>query len=333
MKNLLPFEGVSRNVLIRKEAVSNPDFGCKPEDRTTETLLNFGVVNIDKPAGPTSHQVSAFVKQILNNDKCGHSGTLDPNVTGCLPVVIGDATRIVQVLLPSGKEYVCVMHIHKKLPDEQVINGINEFIGKINQLPPVKSAVKRQERERKIYYIDIMEIKDQEVLFRVGCQAGTYIRKLCHDIGVKLGVGAHMNELRRTKAGPFNESTLFTLQDLLDALYYYKEEGDDTYIRKVIQPVEKAVELLPKVWIFDNTIDSLTHGVNLKVPGISKVNEGIQKGDMVAIMSLKEELVGIGVADMTSEDMVKDKGIAVKIDKVFMKVGVYPKKENNPKKS
>src|SRR3989338_4367578 len=110
MRNLLPFEKISRKILVRKEAETNPDLGCNPEERKTEEIINYGIANIDKPKGPTSHQVSDFVQKILHINKSGHSGTLDPAVTGVLPVALGRATRIVQTLLTAGKEYVGIMH-------------------------------------------------------------------------------------------------------------------------------------------------------------------------------------------------------------------------------
>ncbi|MBI3032558.1 RNA-guided pseudouridylation complex pseudouridine synthase subunit Cbf5 [Candidatus Woesearchaeota archaeon] len=325
--SLLPFEKEERTIFVRKEAETSPKYGCKPEQRSTEELIDYGVVNIDKCAGPTSHQVSAYVQKILGITKSGHSGTLDPNVTGVLPVALGRGTRVVQALLTAGKEYICLMHLHKELSEDKIREVCNLFVGKIKQMPPIKSAVKRQWRYRKVYYIKILEIKDKDVLFLVGCQAGTYIRKLCSDIGQEVG-GAHMAELRRTKAGPFNEQTAFcTLQDLTDAFHYYKEEKNDTYLRTLIQPIEKAVEHLPKVWVFDQTVNTLCNGASLKCPGISKVTSNVQLDDPLAVMTLKDELIGLGKAVMISKDMLSDKGIAVKLEQVFMKSGIYPKFE------
>jgi H/ACA ribonucleoprotein complex subunit 4 len=147
---------------------------------------------VDKPSGPTSHQISAYVKDILAIDKAGHSGTLDPKVTGVLPVTTGRATKGVQLLIKAGKEYVALMHIHKDIDEAEVRKACEEFIGKIQQLPPIRSSVKRQLRTRSIYYFEIIEIEGRDVLFRVGCEAGTYIRKLIHDLGQRLGCGAHM---------------------------------------------------------------------------------------------------------------------------------------------
>lgn len=323
----LPFEKIKRVVLKKIDATTSDKFGCAPDKRPMNETLNYGVVNIDKPSGPTSHQVSSFVQKILNIDKSGHSGTLDPKVTGVLPVALGKGTRIVQSLLTAGKEYVCIMHMHKSFDEDKLREIIKkQFIGKIKQLPPIKSAVKRQVRYRKIYYLDILDIKGQDVLFTVGCQAGTYIRKLCHDIGRAMDMGAHMASLRRTKAGPFNESTsLCTLQDLTDAFYYYKE-GDESKLRTLVQPIENAVVHLPKVWVTDTTVNSICHGATLKVPGIASVESEIQVGEPVAILTLKNELICVGITLMTSREMINAKtGIAVKSSQVFMQADLYPR--------
>ncbi|MFP4523585.1 MAG: RNA-guided pseudouridylation complex pseudouridine synthase subunit Cbf5 [Candidatus Woesearchaeota archaeon] len=324
----LPFEKIQRKELIRQDVKTSQQFGIDPLQRPISQLLNFGVVNIDKPSGPTSHQVSAFVKKILNVSKSGHSGTLDPKVTGVLPIAIGRGTRVVQSLLTAGKEYVCVMHVHDPFKEEDLRRVIKEkFSGKIKQLPPVKSAIKRQWRYRKIYYLDIIQIKDQDVLFRVGTQAGTYIRKLCHDIGIALGSAAHMAQLRRSKAGPFTEeSNLCSLQDLTDAMHYYTQDNNEEPLRKIVQPIENAVAHLPKIWVLDSTVDTLCHGATLKVPGIAKVESEIQVGEPVAVMTLKNELISVGNCLMTSAQLVHEKqGVAVKSSQVFMPVGTYPK--------
>ncbi|MBR9690968.1 RNA-guided pseudouridylation complex pseudouridine synthase subunit Cbf5, partial [Candidatus Woesearchaeota archaeon] len=321
------FEKIQREVLVRNESKTSSKYGMAPEKRSVEELIDYGIINMDKPPGPTSHQVSAFVQKILKIKKSGHSGTLDPKVTGVLPIATQRATRIVQTLLNAGKEYVCLMHLHNEVKETELRKVIKEFTGKIKQLPPIKSAVKRQWRYRKVYYIEILDIIGQDVLFKVGSQAGTYIRKLVHDIGEKLGVGAHMAQLRRTKAGPFDESNVVTLHDLTDAYHFYKEEDNEKFIRHCIKPVEFAVDHIPKVWVFDSTINSVCHGANLKVPGISKVHSKIQKEEVVAIMSLKDELVAIGTSNMTSKEMLKEKGIAVTTQKVFMNTSTYPKLE------
>jgi len=310
-----------------KAGTASPKYGCRPKDRPVSELLDYGIVNIDKPRGPTSHQVADYAKKILGADKAGHSGTLDPKVTGVLPIAVGRATRVVQALLISGKEYVAIMHVHAALPEPEVRSVCQEFVGRIRQLPPVKSSVKRQYRYRNVYYLEIIEIKGQDVLMRVGTQAGTYIRKLIHDIGQKLGCGAHMAELRRTKAGPFDESSLATLQDLADAVHLHNQ-GNDKLIKEVMMPIERGVEHLGKIWVLDTTVDTLCHGASLKVPGIAKLDDTVQKGQLIALMTLKDELIALANSTMDSQDIKKaGRGIAASTQKVFMLPGTYPKVE------
>ncbi len=327
-ESLLPWEKIKRRVVVKKESLSSPDYGSRPEERAVEELLNYGIVNIDKPPGPTSHQVAEYVKRIMGISKAGHSGTLDPGVTGCLPVTLMRATRVNELLLSAGKEYIALMHVHSDYSLSKIEKVAKKFTGRIRQLPPVKSAVKRRLRYRDVYYLRIIEKQGRDVLLRAGVEAGTYMRKLIHDMGVALGSGAHMVQLRRTKAGPFNESTLFTLQDLADALYYLKE-GNESFIRRVVQPVEAAVVHLPKVWVLDSAVEAICHGVDLAMPGISMFNDPIEKDQVVAVMTLKNELVATGRALVSGREMNAEHGLAVFIDKVFMQPGTYPKQAIN----
>jgi len=325
--NKLPFEK-ERKIFTRKESETDANFGISPEKRPIQDLINYGVICINKPQGPTSHQTADYVKKILNISKCGHGGSLDPHVTGVLPVALSKATRITQSLLKAGKEYVCIMHLHSDVDELKIRKAMQEYVGKIQQMPPIKSAVKRQLRTREIYYIDILEIKGKDVLFKIGCQAGTYIRKYCHDFGKRLNTDAHMQELIRTKAGPFTDKEMYSLHDLQDAYVFYKE-GDDKELRKIIKPIEFAVQHLPKIWVFDSAVDSLCHGSSLYFGGISKVNSNIEKEDLVAVLTLKNELVGLGYSEATSKELLEqEKGVAVKTSKVFMGINLYQKLPN-----
>jgi H/ACA ribonucleoprotein complex subunit 4 len=212
------------------------------------------------------------------------------------------------------------------VPEARVKEMLNEFTGVIYQRPPLVSAVKRQLRKRTIYYIDFMEMSGRDVLFKVGCEAGTYIRKLCHDMGEALGVGAHMYELRRTKSGPFREDeTLITLQDLTDAYYYYTQ-GDEAPLRKIILPMEYALRNMPRIVVKDSAVDALAEGAPLYVQGICKVDTGIRQGDMVAVFTLKGEVVSIGTARMTTgELMAAGEGRAMDTARVVMEPDVYPR--------
>jgi len=218
------------------------------------------------------------------------------------------------------------MRLHSGIEEERIREKVKDFVGKIMQLPPVKSAVKRELREREIYYFDLLEIDGKDILFKIGCQAGTYIRKICDDFGKELGINAHMQELVRTKVGNFNDRNWINLHDLKDAYEFWKD-GKEEKIREHIKPIEEAVSHLPKAWVLDNVVGSLCYGSGLGVKGVSKLDSGIKKGDVIAIMSLKDELICIGKATMCSEDIANnEKGNIINNVKVFMEREVYPYK-------
>lgn len=305
---------------------TDPKYGKPPQSRTIEELLNLGIINLDKPANPTSHEVTAWVKQILRIKKAGHGGTLDPSVTGSLPIALGKATRALRLLLHAGKEYICLMKIHAPVSYEQLSLVLDNFKEKIYQTPPLRSNVKRQLRVRTIYELELLEFNDNQLaLFRISCEAGTYIRKLCYDIGLILGTGAHMQELRRTRTGPFDAKTCITLQNLQDAWYYYKTEGNEEFIRKIIKPIEVITDNIPKLIIRDSAIDAVCHGATLTLPGVIKTSSDIKKNSLVAIMTLKEELVAIGKSLLTTKEILEEKnGLCVEPKAVFMEKNTYP---------
>ena len=316
-----------RSALVKRKGKTDPSYGLPPENRSLKQHISLGAINLDKTSGPTSHEVAAWVKRILEVDKAGHSGTLDPKVTGILPVLLEDATRIMETLLLAGKEYICLMRLHKPVPKKRIMEVCREFMGPIYQKPPLKSSVVKELRVRTIYYLDVLEIEEQHVLMRVGCEAGTYIRKLCFDIGLALGCGANMEELRRTRAGPFREDkTLVTLHNLTDAMAAWKEKGDETALRRSIQPVEAALAHLPRLVIADNAVDAVCHGAPLAAPGLLSLETDINKGDMVSFFTLKGEAVAVGVAEMASREMLASQsGIIARTERVIMQPNTYPK--------
>ena len=274
-----------------------------PADRTPQELLEFGVINLDKPPGPSAHQVSGWVRDMLADsydqlatptagneesdtdrnqasegsertgkevgiDRAAHTGTLDPTVTGCLPVLTGRATRLSGALLTS-KEYVTVLETHRNLPED--FEGIvEEFVGPIYQKPPRKSAVARQLRVREIYGLEVLDAEERRALLRISCESGTYIRKLCHDLGLALGTGAHMGHLRRARAEPFDDSDLLTLQDLADALAVATEsaEGGNEALAGVVQPAERALVHLPRLTIAYSAAREVANGAPVYAPGV-----------------------------------------------------------------
>ena len=323
-KHLLP-ANKKRKRLIKTHVNTNPHYGKNPDEMSVKELLNNGFINLDKPSGPTSHQVVSWVKDIFEIDKAGHGGTLDPNVTGILPVALGNGTRALQVLLSAGKEYVGVMKLHKKIEKNRITEACNSFVGDIYQIPPLRSAVKRVRRKRHIYYFDVVQIKGTEVLFHVGCEAGTYIRTLCVCVGKKLKCGAHLSELRRTRVGNLREEDSVTLQDVKDAFVFWKQDGNEKELRLKIHPMEHLVDHLPKIVIRDSAVDALCHGANLAIPGVVEVDTGIKKDDLVAVLTLKGEGVALVKALMSTEQIIqKDIGICVSIKRVLMNKGTYP---------
>jgi H/ACA ribonucleoprotein complex subunit 4 len=314
----------AREVLVRDDEPPS-NYGKRPEERTAEELLEYGVINLDKPAGPSSHEVVAWIKRLTGLERVAHGGTLDPKVTGVLPILLNRAVKVLPYLLTEDKEYVGVMRLHGDVPEEEVRRVVGLFKGPVYQRPPLRSAVKRELRVRRIYDVKVLEISGRDVLFWMWCEAGTYVRKFCHDVGVVLGVGAHMQELRRVRSGSLREDTAVTLQDVVDAFAFWREDGDESLLRRVVIPVERAVEHLPRVVVRDSAVDAIARGAALAVPGILRVDAGIKVGDAVAIFTKKDELVAMGRALMRSEQMVSaKKGVAVQPEAVLMKPGVYP---------
>jgi len=325
-KDITKEKGFEERFYVKEEGETDERYGCYPYNRPIEEYIRKGFVCIDKPMGPSSHEVVVWVRKILEVNKTGHTGTLDPRVTGVLPIMIETATKLVQLLQGSEKEYICLMKLHGDVRREEVERVLKMFEGKIYQRPPLKSAVKKRLRIREVYKIDILEIDGRDVLFKVTTEAGTYIRKLCTDIGEVLGCGAHMQELRRTRTGVFSEDMCYTLQDLLDAYVFWKEEGEEKYLRQIIKPMELAVVNIPKVVIKDTAVDAICHGADLTAKGVLYIEKTVKKDSTVAIFTLKNELVALGTAKMDAEDMLKVRsGVVVDVKRVIMERGVYPR--------
>ncbi|MGM0605732.1 MAG: RNA-guided pseudouridylation complex pseudouridine synthase subunit Cbf5, partial [Halobacteriota archaeon] len=251
-----------------------------PSDRSIADLLEFGVVNLDKPPGPSAHQVTGWVRDAVADtcvsfdatpiEAAAHAGTLDPKVTGCLPVLLGDATRVAQVFLEGSKEYVAVLELHGP-PPASLEATIAEFEAQLYQKPPRKSAVTRRLRTRTVYDLDVLDVEGRQVLLGVRCESGTYIRKLCHDIGLALGTGGHMGHLRRTATDPFDDTDLVTMHDLVDALQF-AIDGDEDALRRVVAPAERALEGLASVTIAPSAAQQVASGAPVYAPGVIDVS-------------------------------------------------------------
>ena len=244
-----------------------------------------GVINIYKIKGFTSHDVVAKLRGILKQKKIGHTGTLDPEATGVLPVCLGSATKLCDMLTDREKEYIAEVRLgittdtqdmtgtvlsekEVKFTEAQVTEAIQSFVGHYEQIPPMYSALKvngkklyelareGKEVERKarpvtIHYIEILDIKLPQLRIKVGCSKGTYIRTLCHDLGEKLGCGAAMASLERTKSGQFSLETAITLAELEEKLKVAGGNREEV-IQTLVIPVDnmfseyQELRLLPQ---------------------------------------------------------------------------------------
>ena len=316
------------NLLEIDQDITDEAYGTYPEKRTIEQLLNYGIIILDKPPGPTSHETVAWTKRILKLSKIGHSGTLDPQVSGVLPLGLGEATKALGVLLYGPKEYHALGRIHS-LPSKEKLNKVVDlFRGEIFQKPPQRSAVLKQTRTRTIYELEVIEQKERLLLTRILCEAGTYIRKLYYDIGEILGLGATMIELRRTRVDQFYESDgLVTLHELANAFALWEETKDPSKLMTMIKPVEAALSELRSVIIRDSAVDALCHGAQLAIPGILKISPNLKKGDIVAVYTQKGEAVALAESTM-SEEEIRDatKGYAFETRRIIMAPNTYPKK-------
>ncbi len=301
-------------------------------------LLNFSLINIDKPAGPTSYSISEFVRRQLKLKKTSHMGTLDPKVTGVLPITLGRACKLAGYFIKHDKSYVGILHTHKKQDIAKLQKLIDKnFIGKIKQTPPHRSAVLREERIREVFFWRLLEAgvrcsvfgvrkkgDGRDFLFECKVEGGTYIRKLCSDLGEMIG-GAHMGELRRISAGIFSEADgrcsdaslvgwsegmgidgrsvgrLVRLDEFEIAVGKWKA-GDDSDLRKMLIPAEDAIkQVLPVVEIEKKAIKGLHIGRPLfRDSVISDVGE-IKVDDRFAVFCKKQF---VGIYRRTTEELI-----------------------------
>jgi len=305
--------------------------GNAPLSRPLEEHVKYGVINLDKPANPSSHEVVAWIKKILKVDRTGHSGTLDPKVTGCLIVCINRATRLVKAQQSAGKEYVGIVRLHGAIDNEiKLAKAIQELTGPVFQKPPAIAAVKRELRVRTIYQSKFIEFDAEKNLgiFWISCEAGTYVRTLCIHIGLLLGTGAHMEELRRVRSGILSEDKyLVTMHDVLDAQYKYEREKDEKYLRKVIIPLEVLLTTYPRIVVKDSSVNAICYGAKLMIPGVLRYDSDIELGKEVVLMTAKGEAIAVAIAQLTTAEIATcDHGVVAKIKRVIMDRETYPRK-------
>ena len=312
----LPFELKSRIILYREK-----DFKIKKKfpKYSVNELFNIGIINLNKPKKYYCSEIDNKLTNLLEVPRIGHAGTLDPMVDGVLPIMLMKTTKISDILSKAGKVYDCEMHVHEDIEKKKIIEVLKLFEGKIKQFPPKRSAVKRQWRTREVYGIKLLKIKKRDVFFIVWCEAGTYIRTLCVDIGEKLGVGAHMIALKRIQVASLKIKDSIEFDKLIFEYKKYLSTKDESSLNKLIIPKEKALNHLPKIWVDKDIKTHLKNGSPVFAPGILAVESEIEKGEFVAVFSENNDLWVIGKADMTSKEMIKKKkGLAIKTSMVLI---------------
>ena len=303
-------------------------YGCSPLSRPIDQHLLYGIMNLDKPVNPSSHEVVSWIKRILKCEKTGHSGTLDPKVSGCLLVCLNRATRLVKAQQGAGKEYVAVVRFHSNPGSEaNVRKSLEALTGALFQRPPVIAAVKRQLRIRTIYQSKLLDYDAEKftAVFWVSCEAGTYVRTLCVHLGLVLGVGAHMQELRRVRSGCLSEhDNLVTMHDVLDSQHLYESARDEAYLRRTVMPLERILITYPRIVVKDSAVNAICYGAKLMIPGVLRFENGIEVGQEIVLMTSKGEAVALAIAQMTTAVMAGvDHGTVATIKRVIMERDTY----------
>ena len=290
-----------------------------------------GIINFFKPKGMTSHQAVNFLRKQLNMKKIGHTGTLDPNVSGVLPLCIGKGTKVSEYLLESDKEYIGEITLGIKTDsydsdgvvtgksdkialEEDIRQVFSEYIGEIEQIPPMYSALKHKgqklydlarqgiEVERKprivtIYENEILSIDGNKIKFRLKCSKGTYIRSICHDVGEKLGTYGYMSYLIRT------ESDIFKIADSIG-----KETIENMTIeeiKNVIIPLDRGLLCLERIDVYGKDFNGLAHGLKVKSLQLDKYEV-----DKEFRIYHEEKFVGVGtIIKFENESYLKMKKV------------------------
>jgi len=306
-------------------------FGSSPLHRDITQHVRYGCINLDKPCNPSSHEVVAWIKRILKVEKTGHSGTLDPKVSGCLIVCIDRTTRLAKSQQSAGKEYVGIFKLHSAVDSINKINqALEKLRGALFQRPPLISAVKRQLRVRTCYENKLLEYdEDQNTgILWVKVEAGSYVRTICVHLGLLVGTGGQMLELRRNRSGTMSEEDgLATMHDVLDAQWLYDNHRDETYLRRVIRPLESLLVRHKRLIMKDSAVNAICYGAKIMIPGILRYEDGIELNEEIVIVTTKGEAIALGIALMTTATIAScDHGIAAKLKRVIMDRDIYPRK-------
>ena len=314
-------------IIFDKDAVTNPKFGSVPSDRSLDELLSSGILLVKKPRGPTSHQLTAWIRNILGITKIGHGGTLDPMATGLLTILCGRATRLTDIILKGDKRYISIIRFGRDIDSIELEELLNSLVGEIYNVPPKESAVKVQVRTRTITSLSLLDFDSSSRIaaVEISCVAGTYIRTLTRDIGLLLNTSCEMLELHRDRTSIFDESMACDMHQLADAIFLWKEHNDERSLRKLLTPVETILTKIPSIMIKDGAVAAMTHGAPLARPGVVNASSGISSGSLVVISSMKGEAVAVANTSVDIDEVLNmTKGQVAVAKSVLMPTGIYP---------
>lgn len=314
-------------LIFDKDAVTNPKFGSAPSERSLDELLGSGILLVKKPRGPTSHQLTAWIRDILGIKKIGHGGTLDPIATGLLTILCGRATRLTDIILKGDKRYISIIRFGRDIDSIELEELLNSLVGEIYNVPPKESAVKVQVRTRKITSLSLLDFDSSSRIaaVEISCVAGTYIRTLTRDIGLLLDTSCEMLELHRDRTSIFDENMACDMHQLADAIFLWKEHNDERSLRKLLTPVETILTKIPSITIKDGAVAAMTHGAPLARPGVVDASSEISSGSLVVINSMKGEAVAVANISVDIDEVLNMKKGQVAVAKsVLMPTGIYP---------
>ena len=314
-------------IILDSEAKTDDEIGKIPDMRTVEERLEAGFILLDKAAGPSSHQVASWARDMFGLERLGHGGTLDPFATGVLPLMAGKSMKLTKKILTHNKTYICVFRFASE-PDSKMLEEVmSNMTGRVFNVPPEISAVKIQVRSRRIFKFEKLDFKNNQMVARVECEAGTYIRTMARDMGLLLNMKVELKELRREVSGIFKLEDCVTLQQLADAYWLWKELSQPEALLRIIHPVEKLLLDYPSVTVKDSAAAALSHGAPLLRPGIVSIDPAIADGRDIVVNTMKGETVGI-VNMLVTSDSVKgmESGEIARPSMVLLNQDLYPRR-------
>ena len=318
---------VLSEIIFDEKSTTNIKFGSAPLDRSLDELLNSGILLVKKPRGPTSHQLTAWVRNILGIKKIGHGGTLDPMATGLLTILCGRATRLTDIILKGDKRYISVIRFGRDVKSNDLEEILSNLSGEIYNVPPKESAVKVQVRTRIIKSLNLIDYDESSRIAAVEifCVAGTYIRTLTRDMGLLLDTSCEMLELHRDKTSIFDETMACDMHQLKDAIFLWKEHNDERGLIKLLTPVESILGKLPSITVKDGAVSAMTHGAPLAKPGVVSSSIEFKSDSIVVIKSLKGEAVATAVTLVDFDKFMSMKnGHVATAKSVLMPTDIYP---------